>query len=53
LKEEYAMANNTIFNILRCQEILQNRFPKATVNYELGALHRGVLGRVYEVRGFL
>ena len=33
------MSNNTIFNILRCQEILQKRFPKATVNYELGALH--------------
>lgn len=33
------MSNNTIFNILRCQEFLKKRFPKAEVTYELGALH--------------
>jgi hypothetical protein len=33
------MSSNTIFNILRCQEILQKRFPNATITYKLGALH--------------
>ncbi len=33
------MSSNTIFNILRCKEILEKRFPNATVTYELGALH--------------
>jgi hypothetical protein len=33
------MSNNTILNIFKCKEILQKKFPKAKVEYELGALH--------------
>jgi hypothetical protein len=32
------MSSNAIFNILRCKEILEKRFPNATVTYEHGAL---------------
>jgi hypothetical protein len=33
------MSSNTIFNILRCKEILEKRFPEAEITYESGALH--------------
>ena len=33
------MSSNRILNIFRCKEILEKRFPKAKVIYELGSLH--------------